>query len=304
MFIYRDITEDFIKTPTVVAIGNFDGVHIGHQTVISKAMEIAQNEGLTPLVLTFEPHPRMFFKPDIKTLRLTTPKEKFVEINRLGIENIAALRFNKAMSEMSADNFVNDVLLQALKAKYIITGSDFVFGNNRSGDSKKLADMASKLNFCYLPVSQVLSNEGERISSSRVRALLQSGDVAEAAKMLGRNYTISGRVLHGDKRGRELGFPTANVSLTHTKFLPKNGVYQVLVSLKNQEQQHLIGVANLGTRPTIGGTKISLEVHIKNFDRDVYGCKITVGFINKIRDEMKFDSLSALKSQIERDVMG
>lgn len=291
---------------TVLTIGNFDGVHCGHRALLDQLVSRAKALGLPPAVLTFEPHPREFFDPKNAPTRLATLREKLELLADAGVEIVLVARFNGAFAGLSADAFVEQVIVKALRAKYVMIGDDFRFGAKRAGGFHHLQQKGEEYGFRVEAMHSVLL-DGERVSSSGVRAALVAGDMSEAAKLLGRPYAIDGRVVHGDKRGRQLGFPTANIRVKHNP-LPLMGVFAVEVRCQantvgncNVPGDFLHGVANLGIRPTVEGTRPLLEIHLFDFVGDLYGAHLNVRFVKKIRDEMKFSGLDALRAQIARD---
>lgn len=259
---------------TAVAIGNFDGVHLGHQALLKNA----------DTVLTFEPYPQAYFHPERKMPRLTTLREKLKLFESFGIKKVYALPFDKKFSLLSPENFIT-----MLRTQKIIVGEDFRFGFQRTGDAELLGQ--------YIPteIIQPVLYEGLKISSTRVREALANSDLDVVKKLLGRNYSMIGRVVKGAGRGRQLGFHTANI-LLHKRLPPLRGVYAVKIN------KILRGVANIGSRPTVDGTREFLETHIFDFDQDIYGKYIEVEFIAKLRDEKKFESLNALQEQIKLDI--
>ncbi|MEQ1488068.1 MAG: bifunctional riboflavin kinase/FAD synthetase [Methylotenera sp.] len=289
MQIFRHIPAA-LQPPCALAIGNFDGMHLGHQALLRKLVETTKAQGLTSAVMTFEPHPREFFTPESAPARLCSMREKLEYIAAAGVERVYVCRFNQRFAKVTADAFIHTILRNSLNAQAIIVGEDFRFGAMRAGS---VADfIAAKLNLISLPK---VALTGERISSTRVRAALAAGDFLEASQLLGRPYSMSGNVVHGAKRGRQLGFPTANVHMRHERPALK-GVYAVKLDGLN-------AVANLGIRPTIAGVpKLMLEVHVLDFNGDLYDKHVHIEFLHKIRDEMKFDGLDALKAQIAADV--
>ncbi|NOS98447.1 MAG: bifunctional riboflavin kinase/FAD synthetase [Methylotenera sp.] len=289
MRIFRHIPAA-LQPPCALAIGNFDGMHLGHQALLRKLVETTKAQGLTSAVMTFEPHPREFFTPESAPARLCSMREKLEYIAAAGVERVYVCRFNQRFAKVTADAFIHTILRNSLNAQAIIVGEDFRFGAMRAGS---VADfIAAKLNLISLPK---VALTGERISSTRVRAALAAGDFLEASQLLGRPYSMSGNVVHGAKRGRQLGFPTANVHMRHERPALK-GVYAVKLDGLN-------AVANLGIRPTIAGApKLMLEVHVLDFNGDLYDKHVHIEFLHKIRDEMKFDGLDALKAQIAADV--
>jgi len=278
------------QQPCALAIGNFDGMHKGHQALLKKLTEVAKAQGLTSAVMTFEPHPREFFTPENAPARLCSMREKLEYFADAGIERVYVCRFNRRFAKISADEFMQTILRDALNAQAILVGEDFRFGAMRAGSVQDF--IVAEFNLVSLPQ---VNWTGERVSSTRVRQALSAGDLQQAELLLGKHYSISGKVVHGAKRGRQLGFPTANVHIRHER-PALTGVYAVKLGDLN-------GVANLGFRPTIAGLpKLLLEVHVLDFNGDLYGKHVHVAFLHKIRDEMKFESLDALKTQIAKDV--
>ncbi len=285
----------------VIAIGNFDGVHQGHQVVLGQAAEQAKKLGAKLGVLTFEPHPRSFFKPDEPPFRLTPFRIKMRHLQDLGVDVAFVLTFDHDMSQRSADEFVNAVLVKGLGAAHIVVGSDFCYGNKRGGNATTLKAAGEKLGFGVTAVSPQTDPAGAIYSSTLIRDALAKGDPATAAACLNRPWEIEGRVEHGDQRGRLLGFPTANIALG--EFMqPKLGVYAVKAAVDGGSGlQWIGGVANLGMRPTIGGTRVQLEVHLFDYAADLYGRHLRVALLGFIRPEMKFSGLDPLKAQIAAD---
>jgi len=280
----------------VVALGNFDGLHIGHQKVIDTAIAIAKNSGKSAAVLTFEPHPRRLFNPSLPPLRITSLRSKIKLLQNSGIDFIRIIRFNKQFANLSAENFIKDILCEELQVSHVVTGDDFVFGNKRFGNVDYLKEMSGQLGFAATICEQV-NIDGERCSSTRIRKLLELGKVGEIKHLLGREYSISGRVIAGDKRGRTIGFPTANI-LPNRIFLPAQGVYAVIAKIAGQLVK---GVANIGTRPTFAGNHVLLEVHLFDFKEEIYGEHVEISLIEHIRAEQKFASFEELKAQIAAD---
>jgi len=282
----------------VATIGNFDGVHLGHQAVFRALKAKAEVFGLPATVILFEPQPMEFFRPDQAPARLTRLREKLEQIRRCQIDRVLLLEFTRALAEMSAPDFIDQVLVQGLGVRHLYVGDDFRFGAGRAGDFALLQAAGRRLGFGVESLATV-RHGGRRISSTRIREALLAGDLAAAEACLGRPYQICGRVSHGHKRGRTIGFPTLNVPL-HRRVSPLRGVFAVTV--QGLDGGDLPGVANLGTRPTVsGGNRPLLEVHLFDFDRQVYGAHIGVTFLSRIRDEKKFDSFEQLRRQIEAD---
>lgn len=286
-----------LPTATVVAIGNFDGVHLGHAALAEKLVLAAREFALPATVLTFEPHPREFFSPATAPARLSTLREKLELLAASGVEQAMVCPFNAAFAALSAEEFIGCVLVGSLRARHLIVGDDFRFGAGRRGDFAMLESAGKSAGFSVAAMDSVLL-DGERVSSSAVRRALAAGDMARAAALLGRPYMMDGQVAHGAKLGRQLGFATANIRIRHNP-LPMTGVFAVEVA--GLGDVSLPGVANLGIRPTVGGTRPLLEVHLFDFDRDIYGAHISVRFVHKLRDEQRFSNFDALKAQIAAD---
>lgn len=286
----------------VVTIGNFDGVHVGHQQLVAKVVEKANALGVPSLVVTFEPHAFEYFGGDKVTIpRITRMREKFCALADCGVDYVVILPFNQYVANMSASHFVTNILYDALRVKEIIVGDDFHFGYQRQGDFALLQTMGQTLGFSVEAMPTTLIT-GERVSSTRVRKALAEGDHTLVESLLGHPYTMSGRVRRGDQRGRQWGFPTLNIYL-HRKLTPVKGVYTVLVDGVAESAHRWPGVANIGVRPTVDGTRTLLEVHLLNFNQEIYGRYVKVEFCEKLRDEQRFPTLDLLKEQITKDVL-
>lgn len=286
------------STPTCLAIGNFDGVHRGHTTLLARAKERAAALGVIPSVLTFEPHPAAVLGR-VAPARLTSLSRKYALLRALGFENVFALGFDLPLAQTSAPEFAHDILFERLRARAIVVGETFRFGQGRAGNVAVLESLAAPhgIEISAIPL---LSENGEVLSSSRVRAALAAGDVEGARGLLGRPHRITGVVAHGDARGRTIGFPTANLSATQ-EMAPKYGVYAVDVLRENRVLGR--GAMNIGVRPTVTGSNDPrLEVNVLDFAGDLYGQELSVDFVGHIRGEQTFESLDALKAQITRDV--
>ena len=282
----------------VATIGNFDGVHLGHQAVFRALKEKAERHRLPATVILFEPQPMEFFRPEQAPPRLTRLREKLQQIRNCGIDRVLLLEFNRTLAGMSPKAFIDQVLVQGLGIRHLYVGDDFRFGAGRAGDFELLAAVGREAGF-EVESMDTVSHQACRISSTRIREALLAGDLATAEACLGRPYQIFGRVSHGHKRGRTIGFPTLNVPL-HRRVSPLRGVFAVTV--QGIARDDLPGVANLGTRPTVsGGDRPLLEVHLFDFQRDVYGAHVGVTFVQRIRDERKFDSFDDLRRQILLD---
>lgn len=290
MQIFRHIPA-LQQLPCALAIGNFDGMHLGHQALLRKLNETENALNLTSAVMTFEPHPREFFAPETAPTRLSSLREKLEHFAEAGVETTYVCRFNLRLAKLTPQEFMQSILRDSLNAQAILVGDDFRFGAMRAGTILDFLD--AKFNLISLP--QVDLNDA-RVSSTRVRSALATGALNEASILLGRPYSISGKVVHGAKLGRQLGFPTANVHMRHER-PALTGVFAVKLDGMNS-------VANLGVRPTIAGvSKLMLEVNVLDFNADLYGKHVHVEFLHKIRDEAKFDGLDALKAQIAKDVV-
>lgn len=284
----------------VVAWGNFDGFHKGHQAVLQKAADIARELDAPLAVLTTEPHPRQFFKPDAPPFRLMSLRTKAQTIESFGADFLYVLTFDAALAGTEADVFVRDVLVGALRARHIVTGYDQRFGKGRKGDADLLQEMGATLGF-DVTVVDPLSDGGEIYSSTGIRELLRAGKPREAARLLGHWWQLEGRVEEGDQRGRTIGFPTANLRW-QDHLEPTRGVYAVRVTIETGPHAgRYNGVANLGMRPTFNKEELCFEIHIFDFEGDIYGEHVAADMIDFIRPEMKFDGLESLKAQIAAD---
>ena len=287
------------EAPIALTIGNFDGVHLGHQAMLRQLCEAARAEGLPACVMTFEPHPREFFAPDRAPPRLTSLRDKLQLLAACDVARTYVLRFDYRLAQISAEDFIARVLSQGLGVRRLLIGDDFRFGARRAGDFSLLREQASHFGYRVDAMSSVTLN-GERVSSTAVRDALRAGDLLRAAQLLGRAYSIGGRVVRGDGLGRKLGYPTANVRIKHRR-TPLNGIFAVEV--RGIADNALRGVASLGTRPTVklDGEPV-LEVFLLDFDADIYGRHVCVDFLYKFRDEEKFVDLETLSRKIGSDV--
>lgn len=295
----QDVPEKALGA--AIAVGNFDGVHRGHRAVIGEAGRIAKTAGVPWAVLTFEPHPRGIFAPGTPPFRLTPFRAKFREIAALGVDHLIVLRFSRAFSAIPAEDFVNRVIVDGLRARHVVCGYDFVFGHDRGGDGELLLHMGKSNGFGFTCVSQVVDGAGEGFSATRARDCLRNSDPRGATHVLGRPFEIEGRVLVGERRGRTIGFPTLNLAL-NSYLRPAKGVYAVRVGLDDGgETEWFNGVANIGLRPTFAGEDVNLEAHLFDFDGDLYGRRVRVALIDFLRPEQKFAGLDELKAQITED---
>ena len=295
------------EAPVALTIGNFDGVHLGHQAMLARLKEAAARIGLTSCVMIFEPHPREFFAPDKAPTRLTSLREKLELLAAAGVERVQVCRFDFDFARISAEEFIVGILQQSLAVRWMLVGDDFRFGARRAGDFAMLEAFSAR---CGFEVDEMPGYivDGVRVSSTAVRSALAAGDLDLVKRLLGRPYSISGRVVSGDKLGREIGFPTANIVFKHNR-PPLSGIFAVEVEIETRRTLGLSfpdsirGVASLGVRPTVHEHgKPVLEVHLFDFDRDIYGCHLRVRFLHKLRDEEKYPDLITLTRQIGRDV--
>lgn len=280
----------------VLTIGKFDGVHLGHQAVISNLVNKARELSLPSTVMVFEPQPEEVFAPDRAPARLSRLRDKYSQLKALGVDRLLCVKFDKQFASQSAEFFVEELLVAKLGVKFLVVGDDFRFGKGRTGDFDMLLAEGEKCGFTVVSTDS-FRLKSCRISSTAIRAALADNDFAQAEQMLGRPFAISGKVIHGDKKGRTIGFPTANVLLKRCK-TPVNGVFAVTVLVNGRLHK---GVANIGTRPTVNGQRSQLEVHIFDFTGNLYGTFISVQLVAKLREEMRFDSFEQLKQQILSD---
>jgi len=280
-----------------LTIGNFDGVHLGHQAILTMLIEKARELNVDACMMSFEPLPQEYFAADTAPARLTRLREKWCALESTGIDQFLCIRFNHWLADLTAEEFIQKILVDKLHVRYLVIGDDFRFGKGRTGDFEMLKAAGKKYGFDVVNSHSHCLN-GERISSTAIRHALAHDELQHAQQMLGRPYIICGRVAHGDKRGRTIGFPTANIKL-HRHATPLSGVYAVTLSGINDEP--IAGVANIGKRPTVDGAHLQLEVHLFNFDKSIYGEQVCVEFKHKLRDEKRFDSFELLKEQIIKD---
>lgn len=299
MQILRSI-PDAASNPIALTIGNFDGVHLGHQAMLAKLRTAAAARSLPACVMTFEPHPREFFAPDKAPVRLTSLREKLELLAQHGVERTHVLRFNFALAQVTAQDFIDRILVHGLGVRWLQVGDDFRFGARRAGDLNMLKAHAASHGYAVEAMA-TLELDGERVSSTAVREALAAGDMAKAARLLGHPYRISGRVVRGDQLGRKLGFPTANVQMKHNR-PPLTGIFAV--EFRRGDGAAVQGVASLGVRPTVKaqGAAPVLEVYLFDFKEEIYGESVSVDFLHKFRDEAKYVDLETLKQQIAHDV--
>lgn len=300
---YNLANHTALSNGCALSIGNFDGVHLGHQNILARLISKAAELNIPSVVMIFEPQPREFFAKKMGNLtassvpaRLMRLRDKLKYLEKSGVDFVLCVRFSEKFARLSAEEFIQDLLVKQLKVRYLSVGDDFRFGAKRAGDYHTLQAAGKSYHFT-VEESHTHSFEQDRISSSLIRELLQKDELDLVKTLLGKPYSIAGRVAHGNKLGRTIGFPTANIMLNRL-VVPIHGVYAVQVETKTGVFQ---GIANVGNRPTINGTKPLLEVHIFDFNRSIYGEAIEVSFIKKLRNEVKFANFEALKQQIQQD---
>ncbi len=299
----HDIFNNFKNHGLCLSIGNFDGIHLGHQSIIYQLKETSKKYNLPCAIMTFEPHPLAYFNQNKKTdFRITTLKQKIKILEKHKIDYLILQNFNKNFSELSADFFIKNILEKTLNVKYLTIGYDFTFGKNRQGNFRDLE--LAKFSLCEInPIKINIANQEYTCSSSLVRSLLKSGNIDQANKILGHNFTIENPVIHGKKLATNIGFPTANQICKPQQIQPKFGVYKTLVSLENSNDK-LLAITNFGLKPTFHNNLSTplFETHILNFKKDLYNQKISVELIEFIRNEIKFSSIEELKNQINLDI--
>ena len=303
MQIWRSRSSPHHKTPIALTIGNFDGVHLGHQAILARLKSASDHLGIATCVMTFEPHPREFFAPDQAPTRLTSLREKLIQLAASGVDYVRVYRFNYDFAKISPEFFISQILQEDHAVRWLLIGDDFRFGARRAGDFTLLQELSRKLNFEVEKMPSIRI-DGERVSSTRIREALEAGDLPVAQRLLGRPYSMSGRVIHGDKLGAKLGFPTANIQIRLNR-PPLSGIFAVRVrgAIKTSPLEVIDDVASLGARPTTHDNgQPTLEVHLFDFDQTIYGAHLQVDFIHKLRDEEKYPDLSTLVAQIRKDV--
>lgn len=283
-----------------LAVGNFDGVHRGHQALVAAAVEEARARGGTPAVLTFEPHPSRVLFPERAASTLMTLDQKAEVLATLGIERVGVLEFTRALADRTAAEFAREILLDTLEARSVVVGPDFRFGRGRGGDAQALAGLGRDLGFAVRVVEPVL-DDGEPVSSTRIREAIEAGRVDRAAELLGRTYFVDGRVVEGDRRGRTLGFPTANLDLEN-ETVPAGGVYACWCRVLEAAPDPRPAAVNIGRRPTFDGERTTVEAHLLGFEGDLYGRRLRLEFVERLRAEQRFAGPDALRAQIQADV--
>ena len=296
--IFNSINDFTATKKTIVTLGTFDGVHIGHNAILDKICKVAKHENLESVILTFFPHPRLIVSNNYDIKLLNTIEEKAILLEKKGIQNFIVHPFDKTFSELSPREFVTQVLVDKLNIQKIIIGHDHKFGKDRAADFNDLINFGKEFGFEVEEISAQQINEVS-VSSTKIRNSLLEGNVSLAKDYLGYPYVLTGNVVKGNQLGRTINFPTANIEIPEEyKLIPKNGVYIVTVNVSNQT---VFGMMNIGVKPTLGENKLSIEVHLLNFDKDIYNQKIQVHILERLRDEQKFESFEALKLQLEVD---
>ena len=298
MKIYRSIEDYDEDKRSVVTIGTFDGIHLGHQKILSRLIKSSKNKDLNSVVLTFFPHPRIILNKYNEVKMIDTLDEKIIHLNEIGIDSLVIHPFDKNFSLLSANQFIKDFLVDKLKIKHIIIGYDHRFGKGREASVTDLKNYADDYDFT---VEEIKAQEIEKItvSSTKIRNSINQGDIKTTEKYLGRSFNLTGKIVKGDGLGKKINYPTANIFIEETyKIIPKDGVYLVETII---EDKLFNGMMNIGHRPTIGTKNKSIEVHLFNFNEDIYGQVISIKMISKIRDEKKFSSIQALKEQLVKD---
>jgi len=297
--IYRNITDFVPVNNAIVTVGTFDGVHLGHQAILKKMVKDARKVDGETVVLTFYPHPRLVLHNNSSSLKfISTQQQKIELLEETGIDNLVVIEFTKAFSRTSSEAFIRDFIVKYIKPYKLVVGYDHHFGKNRVGDFKLLYDLGQKLHF---KVERIAAQDVENIavSSTKIRKALELGNVAKANQLLGYNYTLSGIVKKGNQIGRGMGFPTANIEMPDQyKLITAGGVYACQVYYEGKLYD---GMGNIGFRPTVSNSELTVEVNIFDFDKELYGKEITISFIDRIRDEHKFKNLEALRHQLEKD---
>ena len=296
--IFNSINDFTATKKTIVTLGTFDGVHIGHNAILDKICKVAKHENLESVILTFFPHPRKIVSNNYDIKLLNTIEEKSVLLEKIGIQNFIVHPFDKTFSELSPREFVTQVLVEKLNIQKIIIGHDHKFGKDRAADFNDLINFGKEFGFEVEEISAQQINEVS-VSSTRIRNSLLEGNVSLAKDYLGYPYVLTGNVVKGNQLGRTINFPTANIEIPEDyKLIPKNGVYIVTANVSNQT---VFGMMNIGVKPTLGENKLAIEVHLLDFDKDIYNQKIQVQLLERLRDEQKFESFEALKLQLEVD---
>lgn len=297
MHIFQNLKDYHSSKPLALSLGMFDGVHLGHQSILKKLNAIATSQDLESGILTFWPHPRLVFNPEFDLKLLNNYEEKVHQLEKNGVQNLFLQNFDADFRNLSGEEFVKQILVEKLNVKYLIIGYDHTFGKDKSGDFNLLKKMSQDFGF-EVQQLEAIQLEHTNISSTKIRNALQNGEIVKANEMLGYSYPISGKVIHGKKIGRTIGFPTANLEINNHKLLPKKGAYIVDVEIAGNLHN---GMASIGTNPTVDGTEVTLEVYILDFNEDLYDQNITLYFREFLHNEIKFSTLENLVERLKED---
>jgi riboflavin kinase/FMN adenylyltransferase len=298
MRIIDDLTftrEDF--SSPVVTIGNYDGLHLGHQAIIKRVIELARKDKGQAVVLTFEPHPVKFFRPELQIPLITPYRKKMILLTQFGVDVTINLPFTKDIASMSAEEFIREIVQRRIAPRWLVVGFNFTFGKGRTGSPEELKKIGERLGF-GVEIIPPFHLDGEVVSSTRIRELIARGDIKEANRMLGSDFFMFGKVIHGHARGKGLGFPTANLEISQDLY-PNDGVYAANVII---DERRYAGVVNIGTNPTFGDEQLAVEVFLFDYQGDLYGKELQVALVDKLRDEQTFPSVDLLVHQIEQDI--
>ncbi|MDC8104135.1 bifunctional riboflavin kinase/FAD synthetase [Chryseobacterium sp. PTM-20240506] len=297
MKVFKNFNDYSAQKPLALSLGMFDGVHLGHKCIIDELKKIGAENQLETAILTFWPHPRFVFNPNEDLKLLNTLEEKKLLVDKYGINNLFLKEFDEEFRNLTGEDFVRQILIDKLNVKYLIIGYDHSFGKNKSGNFELLQKLSKELDFEVEQMEAINIHENN-ISSTKIRNALLAGNIVEANEMLGYSYSVSGKVVHGKKIGRTIGYPTANISTESIKLLPKKGAYIVEVYIKGQPYK---GMLSIGTNPTVNGDALTVEVYILNFNEDIYDQEITVKFRDFLHDEIKFEGLEKLIERLDED---
>ncbi|WP_102978858.1 bifunctional riboflavin kinase/FAD synthetase [Chryseobacterium scophthalmum] len=297
MKVFRNFSDYPSQKPLALSLGMFDGVHLGHKCIIDELKKVSSAHHLETAVLTFWPHPRFVFNPNEDLKLLNTLDEKTLLMEKYGINNLFLKEFDDEFRNLTGEEFVRQILIEKLNVKYLIIGYDHSFGKNKSGNFELLQKLSKELDFEVEQMEAINIHENN-ISSTKIRNALLAGNILEANEMLGYSYSVSGKVVHGKKLGRTIGYPTANIEAENIKLLPKKGAYIVEVFVDNQQYK---GMLSVGTNPTVNGEKLTVEVYILDFEGDIYDEKITVKFRDFLHEEIKFEGLEKLIERLDED---
>jgi len=296
---YINLESKVVKKYFHLAIGNFDGVHLGHQQIIKDLVSNAAKQKKPSAILSFDPHPRQFFSRDLDRYQIIGIKKKQKILSKFNIDDLFFLKFDESIANLSPKDFITKIIVHQLQVRKLVVGYDFRFGKNREGDVDLLKDYSTIHGFDLKIIAQIKDNSNNEVfSSSAIREAIKDGNMEKANMILGRSWSMEGKVVHGDERAREMNFPTANI-LPHNQIYPLQGVYSVNILI---DKTKFTGIANFGERPTVDGKKLLLEVHFFDFDEDIYGKHLTVEFLTFIRGEKKFNTFSLLVEQIKKDI--